>query len=54
MSLRYEIRDNEHPTWKGSRYSSEDRARRELAQAVGDPGRWSLIDRQTKQVLATK
>jgi hypothetical protein len=54
MTGRYEIIDNQHPTWRGSRFSDETRARRALAQAVGEPGRWSLKDRQTRTILATK
>jgi hypothetical protein len=54
MAARYEIIDNNHPTWRGSRFSDEMRARRVLAQSVGEPGRWSLKDRTTRIILATK
>lgn len=54
MKQRYEIKDAHHPEWRGMRFSSEDRARRELAQAVGEPGRWVLYDRQDKQELARR
>ena len=54
MKLRYEIRDNNNPTRRGSRFMALERAQRELAQCVGRAGRWSLVDRQTKQVIATR
>jgi hypothetical protein len=54
MALRYEIIDNNHPAWRGSRFSDEARARKVLAQSVGNPGRWSLKDRTTGTILATK
>jgi len=38
--------DGQNPGWRGSRFSSLERAERALAQAVGAPGRWSLRDRQ--------
>jgi hypothetical protein len=53
MTGRYEIRDMEHPTWRGQRFTSEARARAELAHAVGRPGRWALIDRVTGKPIAT-
>ena len=46
MKLRYEIIDNEHPTWKGTRFSTLDRARRELAHAA-PAGRFYIKDRTT-------
>lgn len=46
MKLRYEIIDNEHPTWKGTRFSTLDRARRELTHAV-PAGRFYIKDRTT-------
>ena len=54
MTGRYEIRDNHHPGWRGMRFTSLQRAENELSHAVGDPGRWSLVDRATKQVLHTR
>lgn len=51
MSKRYEIRDSHHPRERGQRFTSEDRARRELAHAVGSPDRFELIDRETGAVL---
>ena len=54
MRLRYEIRDNHHPEWRGQRFTSLDRAQRELDHAVGDPGRWSLVDRETREVISTR
>lgn len=44
---QYEIIDSVNPDWRGMRFSSLDRAQRELAQAVGTPGRFYIIDRQT-------
>jgi hypothetical protein len=52
MKLRYEIRDSHNPTWRGQRFTSEDRARRELGQAVGEPMRWHLVDRSTGETIA--
>jgi hypothetical protein len=54
QTRRYEIRDNNNPSWRGQRFTSENRARRELSLAVGDPGRWSLVDRVTRKVLVTR
>ena len=54
MTGRYEIRDNDHPDWRGQRFTSEERARAILADAVGRPGRWSLVDRATREVIATR
>ncbi len=51
---RYEIRDTTRPEWRGQRFTNEDRARRELAQCVGDPGRWILIDRETGQEMGRR
>lgn len=50
-SLRYEIRDTHNPQWRGQRFSTEERARRELGHAY-PPGRWELVDRTTGDVLA--
>ena len=54
MVKRYELRDNNHVDWPGMRFTTIERAKREFRNAVGNPGRWSLIDRETKQVIATK
>lgn len=54
MKGRYEIKDSHHPNWRGQRFTVHYRAQRELAQAVGAPGRWLLFDRKTKEVLETK
>ncbi len=43
---RYEIRDSHNPDFRGQRFSSLDRAEREFSQAVGEPGRWELWDRE--------
>jgi hypothetical protein len=48
MTAQYEIIDTEHPTWRGMRFSTIERARRELARAVGTPGRFIIIPRPTK------
>lgn len=53
MNLRYEIRDTHHPKWKGQRFSTLERARREMTFSVGVPGRWILVDRETKEILET-
>lgn len=53
MKLRYEIRDTK-AGGRGQRFTSEDRARKELAQAVGEPGRWILFDRLTKEDVTCK
>ena len=50
MDRRYEIRDREHPGWRGQRFTSLDRARRELAHAV-PPERWQLWDREEQREL---
>lgn len=47
MKGRYEIVDNNHPTWKGMRYTKLEHAQREIEQAVGEPGRFTIRDRQT-------
>jgi len=52
MRLRYELRDTHHPDWRGQRFTNRDAAFRELAQAVGDEGRFELYDREDKKVLA--
>ena len=51
MKQRWEIVDGHNPTWRGQRFSSLDRARRELALAVGVAGRWSIVDRATGAVV---
>jgi len=51
MALRYEIKDTYNPTWRGQRFSTKERGKRELAHAF-PPGRWELIDRETKEVIA--
>ena len=48
MKLRYELIDTHHPEWKGQRFTSIMRAQRELDRSV-PPGRFRLIDRQTKE-----
>jgi hypothetical protein len=51
MKLRYELLDTHHPGWRGQRFTSLDRARRELAQAI-PPGRFVLYDRQEREEMA--
>lgn len=48
MAARYELIDTEHPDWRGGRFNSLERAKRELAASV-PAGRFKLIDRQTKE-----
>ncbi len=45
MQGRYEIKDTNHPDWRGMRFTSLDRAERELAKSV-PPGRFVIVDRQ--------
>lgn len=47
MTGRYEIQDTHHPEWRGMRFTSLERAERELARAV-PAGRFIIVDRQTK------
>lgn len=51
MKGRYEIRDTLTPGARGQRYTSLTRAIMEFRRAVGTPGRWILVDRQTNEVL---
>lgn len=44
----YEIRDRENPRAKGMRFSTLERAKRELAHAV-PADRWFIYDRETRQ-----
>lgn len=44
MALRYEIKDSFNPTWRGQRFSTLERAERELTHAV-PTGRFVIIDR---------
>ncbi len=44
MALRWEIKDRQNPTNRGMRFSTLERARRELAHAV-PPSRWFISDR---------
>ena len=46
MKLRYEIVDKQHALWRGQRFSTLDRARRELAHAV-PVSRFYIKDRTT-------
>lgn len=48
---RYEIRDTHNPTWKGMRFTSLDRALRELAHAV-PKSRFEVIDRTTGEKVS--
>ena len=47
---RWELKDTVHPDWRGQRFSSRERAEKELAQAV-PPGRFVLVDRETGEVV---
>ena len=44
MKGRYEIVDTHHPKWRGMRFTSLERAEKELAQSV-PPGRFVIRDR---------
>lgn len=48
-TTKYEIIDGNNPTWKGMRFSTLERAERELAKAVAAPGRFYIIDRSTRK-----
>lgn len=43
---QYEIKDSHYPRERGMRFSSLERAKKELARSV-PPGRFILIDRAT-------
>jgi hypothetical protein len=49
---QFEIVDGNHPDWRGQRFSDRERAERELAQAVGEPGRFYIKDRSEKKSAA--
>ena len=48
---RLELRDSHHPTWRGQRFSSLEKALTELAQAIGEKDRWTLTDRDTGETI---
>ena len=47
MRGRYELYDTHHPDWRGQRFTSPERARKELAQSY-PPGRFAIRDRAAK------
>lgn len=49
---RYELVDREHPEWRGQRFASLERARREHSHAV-PPGRFWIKDRERKIDVTT-
>lgn len=51
MNLRYELKDSVHPTWKGRRFATLERAERELAAST-PVGRFFVQDRYPETVLA--
>lgn len=51
MALPYEIIDSHHPKLRGQRFTSLDRAERELARSF-PPGRFVLKDRKTGEIIA--
>lgn len=51
MTARYEIVDSHHPDWRGMRFSTLERAERELARAV-PAGRFYIRDRRAPKTDA--
>ena len=49
MKLRYELKDREHPSWRGERFTTLERATKALRQSVPS-GRFYLYDRQNRVV----
>lgn len=49
----YEIKDTQNPKARGQRFANLNRAIVELSRAVGDPGRWIIVDRETGTVVRT-
>lgn len=47
-SSRYELKDSHYPEWRGMRFSSLDRAIKELRMSV-PPGRFFIYDRQERK-----
>lgn len=47
----YEIRDTQNPKARGQRFANLNRAIVELSRAVGEPGRWIIVDRETGTVM---
>ena len=47
---RYEIKDREHKDWRGQRFSSLERAQREMNHAH-PRSRFYIYDRTTKQEI---
>lgn len=53
MSGGFEIVDGAHPTWRGMRFASLERARRELARSDAPAGRFYIVDRSTREPVFT-
>ena len=51
MAYRYKLIDTAYGSIAG-RFTSLDRATREVKAAVGEPGRFVLIDRETGEKIA--
>lgn len=51
MSRRYEIKDAQNPKARGQRFDNLPNAILELSRAVGEPGRWLIVDRETGIVM---
>lgn len=52
MALRYEMKDREHPDWRGQRAGTEERALWLLSTAV-PRSRFFILDRETGEELGT-
>ena len=50
MKGRYEIQDTQM-AGRGQRFTNLDHARRELTHAVGDRGRFVIVDRKTGDIM---
>ena len=51
MKGRYEIRDAQTPKAPGQRFANLPNAILELSVAVGESGRWLIVDRETGTVM---
>ncbi len=51
MKGRYEIKDIQNPKAHGQRFANLPNAILELSVAVGEPGRWIIVDRETGTVM---
>ena len=53
MAAKWEIKDTESPGARGMRFNSWPHAVRELKACVGAKGRFVLVDRTTKEIVAS-